>query len=456
MNDRTPDVPPQQENGRGSTGPAPAFSRAVIQDKPQRHRDTEKSENKAHRRCASFLVRSFLCLCVSVVVFPLSRASAETPQTQPAQNARELLEHRAEDAAVANLIDHALATTLPTGQTISSLLAAELEREMIFRRAVREECVRITAKPLPGDAMEVELALTPSGLVEVLRKTGYHPKDPTWDAGELSAITATGRAYAGRDYPFTLQVGWRHCDRAMLMAARAAAHSDLHARAAQQLALMKIDRTRRLRDLFATAPTLKRAIQRRITLEIVGRAAFEDIGICHSRASIDRKKLIQLLNRVADDASLSPRPDFEEAVDAAFPDGLEVHGYGTPPTNADPKHELAETAQPEATPVWASQTLTASGVGQSPDWAKDAQERKRLALSAAHAQAEQQLWKQIEQLPLPDGRQILDRVREHPELVATVDKMMFDVGHSQYRDAAATATVEVGVSLKDVWEAVKP
>ncbi len=381
---------------------------------------------------------------------------------------------RAAAHAFAELTARLLRLPMSDRQTVDQWIGSRTAIDLALRRAAYESAEFRFAEPPRGGGCRVEASIVLSEVARAwARRLRVESLIPAQDLErELEqirrwSVQAEGRrltaAGVGDDLPrgTTSQpspaVGWEHLPPEALDIARRAAVSDAVERMRARCRELRVSQTETLGDVFDVYGAVEDAFLRRLARRIRGDAVFEPFTVCRQPLSMSLGEIADTLAQAVRDASAEAaldRLELRAPSEDAGPVTLSVEGAGSPPPV-----RLAWPGQFPAveTPAWANETLTAIGQAQVEDALSDATVPD-AARAAAAAEARQDavgnMWSQVDELVLPDGRRFRDVLESHPELssdLKSLEGRMRAVGPPEWA-SDGRVSVKIVMPLGPLWD----
>lgn len=378
--------------------------------------------------------------------------AAPQPHSQPAAS----LIDRAADLAGQKLLDRVMAARLSNGLTLSALLAPVPQAELAFREAVLAAAERIALHSRSADGAMVRISITTERLEELLRGilAEHVPavKPETIELAPPVTLLVVSAGPPGWGSPSDAPVAWRHCSARQIALAGAAAVADLQRRLLNSLQRLALGDDETLGQLGVRQPEFIEAVEAGISTLVPDSIELETSGVARATLQLSAGRIEDLLARSAARVQLRRRVNWNQIINSGLWDGLRVEGYGVAPPVFAMADADAESSKQRPVPAWVGRTLFAKASGQAPTDAGDEDVRRELATQAARVEAARRLWIEIENLRLPDGGQVRDRLLRDPAAAAAVDAAVVPATAPEYDAATGTAQVQLGIPLAVVWE----
>lgn len=403
-------------------------------------------------------------LAVGVVVgLTAVAAAAEVAASRPTERGVSLAE-QAGDAASQKLCDVIL--TLPVvcdgvSQSLCSCLALVPQAEVELRRAIAAERRLGTERQVHYGVVAVDASIPAARLDDLLQKVlADVPGDQGGRRVRLSAsveptITATGLAVDDGE-PRDGHPGWRHCtSRDIILTLRAAEH-DLRQHVLACMYRMVLANQQTVGQVARLRPDFDRALRNQLERVAGGEPVLDPAGVCVLNCTISREQLASLIGRALREEETRGRGEKDpgemagELRPVVSAETITVEGFSVPPPRGEPEPaRLPRGPRPD----WADRVLSKSASAAGAVNTSDPVIRRELAIKAAGIEARRQLWMEVEDLVLPDGRKVSEVIAgsaEKARLAAAIDEAIFTMSAPQV-DEKGVATVKLGVRLEQVW-----
>lgn len=389
-----------------------------------------------------------------------SIAAQENHTTTPASDApvkSALPADQTADDGLARLFDAVCNLPVISGnasRTVAGLLAFVPQAELDLRQAIYTG--RQVSRPreihpgligadvsIPTDRLNALLrtALTNAGIKDA-SDVRFHPS-----AGP--AIFTTGYALIDGQ-PRDLRPGWRHCTHDDIVMSHKAAQHSLRQRALAALHRMRLSNGQTVAQFSRRHPRINTPLRRQLEHLTGGEPVFEADGICRLTCTLSPSQLTSMISGAIQEAGL----DSDEDLKLELPtEALVLQAWAVaPPRNPSQTAPLPYGPRPDWATGAISKTAAAAGPADEPDIAF----RNQLAIRAARAEAQRQLWMELEQLPMPDGRCVGETIaarRNRWSLVRALHDAVF-VMSTPNMDDQGVATVTLGIQRETIWQIV--
>ncbi len=412
------------------------------------------------------MVKRRTVLVAVVTVVGLSyRAPA---QPEPTSRPTNLCERKAASQAFSELVVRLLRLPMTDRQTVTDWIGSRTSVDLALRRTaydLRETRVLSTAD---AGLCRVEVSVVVSELArswarrlhqEALVGTEELEEIRQWSfRAERRRLSASGTARGAerRGDAADMPAGWEHLPAEALACAREAAAADAAERLRVRCRELRLSSTESLGDVFDLYGALEDAFLRRLQEGLGGEGVYDPVGVCRLPVSLSAASLGDLLSKAAADVSAAarfPKMQFDGLAALAPAEPIAVEGVGIPPP---PRLAWPGRRWAAETPTWATETLTAIGRGR-PGRETDEEGpevRQQVAVGRARLDAMRNMWSQVDDLVLPDGRRVRDVILAHPELaedLAGLEGRMRELGFAA-SGAGGEVTVRLTLPLGPLWD----
>lgn len=422
-------------------------------------------------------------MSVRLVLFILTivgaAGTATSARAAAASQPADLCVQQAASNAFATLTTRLLRLPMTDRETVSQWIGGRTDVELALRRAAYDlRQVRVLSVP-GAQVCRVEVSVAVSEMARnwarVLRQASVAPAEELeqirrWsthaEQGRLSASGTAERVDAAASRPASpldetdqppMPAGWEHLPPAALGLARRAAAADAAERLRARCRDMQLGTGETLGDVFDLYGSFEDAFleqaQRRVDVEPV----YEPFGVCRMPVRLSLKDIAAILSKAAVDVPKSaglPRMEFTQLTDPSQRGTVSVEGVGAPPP---PRLAWPGRSPANEAPTWATETLTAVGQGLPTTDMRanlDAAGRRQAAIDRARLDAIRNMWLQVDELMLPNGRRAHDVILAHPEIageLAALEVRMGDAGPPELNEDGR-ASVKLTMPLAPLWD----
>lgn len=397
--------------------------------------------------------RAHMMLLVVFLGMSSAWIHAQAPASAPSNSLPALLD-RAADDAMQNLYDTISSMSVIADNTtrpIATLLSISPQAEQRVRQAVLAHKLIGRPRPISSGVIAVEVSVESPRLIEALQTA---LADETSNRSQQISIAeatpvvlATG--YAAEDgLSRDSRPGWRHCTPEIIDLCRKAAERDLRQRLLGWLLRVPLANGTTVAQLARQDDRINRALRLQIDRIMGSEFSFEPTGVCILTCTVSSEQLTALLRAALTAGELNLAGNLRPAV--AFEPAMSVQGFSLIPPQ--PRIGHAKSGRGPR-PAWAGTTLTKTASASAPSEMNNTVTRKELAIRAARIEAKRQLWKELEALPMPDGRSVgvyLSRHADRDSLAFTIDAALL-TPYGPGVDDQGTATVTLSLPLETVW-----
>ncbi|MBN1491887.1 MAG: hypothetical protein JXA69_18390 [Phycisphaerae bacterium] len=414
-------------------------------------------------------MRARYVLVVVVIVAGLSADgfAQESPASQPAGLDLPACEREAAARAFASLSARLFQLPMTDRLTVGEWVGDRTPVDLALRRAAYDHRAITLLAPQNDESCRVEIAvpvaamarawaqrlrddsLVPDGELEAIREWSMRA-----GAGRLSA-TGTARQRYAPDAGSALPVGWEHLTPDAVELARVAARVDAAQGILTECRQLRFSAAETLGDVFDMAAAFETAFERQILRRLDGQPFYEPYGVCRFPVRLARADLLALLSLAAAEVPESipvPRMDLTRLTDPAWRDAISVEGVGVSPPVSSTE---VGSAGALGVPAWASDLLTAIGHGNASEEASgpDPAGRRKVSVAMARIDAIRNMWAQVDELLLPDGRRARNIILANPALadpLTALEGRMREVGQPIVR--GDEVTVKITMPLGPLWD----
>jgi hypothetical protein len=363
---------------------------------------------------------------------------------------------RAADDGLARLFDSICSLQVISGgarQSVAGILAFAPEAELALRQALYVERQVSQSREIRPGVVAVDVSIPADRLSVLVRSSlasaGADEHQISLDAPGGTAILATGTAVADGQ-PRDARPGWRHCRIQDINMSHQAAEQDLRQRVLAALRRIPLSDHQTVGQLARQQPRFDRSLRVQIERLTGGEPTFEPSGICMLACTISPGQVTSMIVRAIQDAELNADEDLKPEVPSEM---LTMRAWAVPPP---PVPSRAVSLAHRTRPGWAEgvigKTAAAAGPANEPDIAV----RNKLAITAARAEAQRQLWMELEQLAMPDSRSVGDFIaarQDQPSVVQALNGAVFVMSNPNVNEEGI-ATITLGIRLETVWQIV--
>lgn len=386
------------------------------------------------------------------------------------QDRRRAQVQAAQGDAVASIVDQVCVAPLTPDITVGQFLETTGGEDRL-RRAIEENAELIGATRWPNpETCQVHLEVAGGELVQTLVEVARHQGDKSpvpaavlgkrleasWKGRTFSATgtsatpEAVERMRPGSENPIWLSVPEEERREAVRAAQRSAAR-----RTMDGLNDIRLGDGKTLSDAMQVA-AVRDALQGWVAKRPVTNIEFRDNGEVRLTVSAPGEELWLVLKDALAKQNEVPAPRDEAEWQRLRDDVVRrlrspVGGRST--VTIDRRVELrprVRVALPQQPPKWAGQDLNADGQA-----AAGAAAGGRLRLShQARGEAIKDLRRQIEALPLGEGRTLGEAAAEDPEIAAAIDRSLLRARPHKvdWGDNGKSVSVRVGLDLRHLWQ----
>jgi hypothetical protein len=412
-----------------------------------------------------------------VIVIATGTANAAQPvsSSQPA----DLCVRRAAAIAFGEVTARLLRLPMTERETVGQWIGSRTPVDLAMRQAAYQLRQVKIVSPDNADVCRVEVSLIVSEMArtwarrlrqESLASVEELEQIREWSSrAEQGRLSATGTAdrvagpalisapSEGATSQPAMPPGWEHLPIEALGFARRAAAADAAERMRARCRELRLATGESLGDVFDLYGTFEDAFLKQMQRRLDAQPIYEPFGVCRLPARLSLKEIAEVLSRAAADTPAEvglPRVDLTQLADPAQRKAIAVEGVGVPPT---PRLAWPGQSPADEVPAWATETLTA--VGQSPagtdaSTGTDATGQREAAIRRARLDAIRNMWLQVDELTLPDGRRARDAILAHPELadeLAALENRMTDASAPEI-DTEGRASVKIVMPLGPLWD----
>ncbi|HON66989.1 MAG TPA: hypothetical protein PLT93_05490 [Phycisphaerae bacterium] len=397
-----------------------------------------------------FCMSSLACL-FSLTAMGLAQ-SAEPPPAGPVP-----LSDRAADDGLARLIDAVWALPVSSAggsQSVAGLLGFLPDAEYALRQAVAAERQVGRPRELRRGTVAVDVSISAERLNALIREAlqrtvgSAAPNQVALASSVGPVISVTGLAVD--DGRLTdPRPGWRHCSHEDIKTALESAELDLRQRVFIWLRQVRLSNRQTVGQLARQRPALDQALRGQVERVAGGEAVFEPNGTCVLTCTVSAELLMSMVSRALQEAGVTASEGL--APEAPF-QKLTVRAFSVAPPQTAASIRGARAARGPR-PPWADQVISKTAAAAGPV-DEPAEVRGRLATIAARAEAQRQLWMELEQLVLPDGRTLADAIaarQDRDQIMQRIGEAVFAT-NSPSVDDQGVATVTLAIHLETVWQ----
>jgi hypothetical protein len=367
--------------------------------------------------------------------------------------------------ARAELFDQVRGLSITDSFTVSTWLTRDIELDRALRLWVRTRPQHGKPRAYSDAVCEVDVRLEAGELGgQLVKLAGDYPD--TLPAGvdgpRLKAVArgwpllwATGRATPSKRVRPGQPVGWEDVTADGLAMAGAAATADAQRAVMEQVARLKISRTRRLRDFLDTTAEVRDAVAAEIQRALNVKVEYEADQVAVAEARLPIRELLRSLTRVhqehfhGEDFAVA---DFREMVLLAGQDELLGTGLATPPASS----MLVAAYAPieHNAPDWATSALTAVG-RHEPAEGETADEATRR--EAARLDGIERLSRQVDKLVIQKNVTVAEFGGYYQDLKDDIVLFLSGTRVTATPPAGTDGVVEAKVELplRRLWEIVR-
>lgn len=396
-----------------------------------------------------------LCFFIAVA----SIAAHENPTTTRASDAPVkpvLPAGQATDDGLARLFDSVCGLQVISGnasRTVAALLAFVPQAELELRRAIYAERQVGRPREIHPGLIAVDVSIPTDRLDTVFRTTlaatGFDASDVRLHPSAGPAIFTTGYALIDGQ-PRDARPGWRHCTHHDISLSHKAAQHSLRQRVLAALHRMRLSNGQTVGQFSRRHPRISTLLRRQLENRIGGEPALESNGICRLTCTLSPSQMTSMISRAIQDAALESNEELKPELPT---ESLALEAWAvTPPRDPSQAAPMPYSPRPDWATGAISKTVAAAGPADEPDTVF----RDQLAVTAARAEAQRQLWMELEQLPMPDGRCVGEAIaarQDRLNVVRMLHGAVF-VMSTPSIDERGVATMTLGIQREAVWQIV--